>query len=426
MDKLRWFLIISCLSIPSIVFSQKIENVCAFNPAKICTLQRDILNDKTLDGLSYYASTNLDNRITGEINIYKSNLATLDTTTPHTAGQLKLTLNNIHGYYYSGEIRTRADLTHAPYNSPVSSAPWTTKELSHGYLEIIVKMPKCDRSRDLLCQNMTPPIEYSSGLWPKIALLPTNDSNWPQNGDIRLAEAYWAGHGFNLSTASLHFNGNDNKCQGNDCKYQGFILSQKTLTEPLYTNTHTWGFEWQPDLETSNGGQFLTGYLDNQIIWGPLKTADLPQEAMNALTRGFNDPNGGYYLVINLATGGAFAGLPNPHLTQADFIVESVKAYEVTTPDKICQPPVNPSCWRYNSASTSCQWWAPENSDTILGYQIFDKTSQLVWQGGATRTIDDFMCNGQPFTFYTMCLNSVSSPVVVPIDDPLCNDLRKN
>src|SRR5262249_28108146 len=149
---------------------------------------------------------------------------------------------------------------------------------------------------------------------PSVWLLPTFDTNWPQNGEIDVWEAYQLGRDFNVTTVTLHFNGNDPRCGGNDCKFIGFHLAVPAANGPLYNNFHTWGFEWQPDPNSTKHGVIMTGYFDNVKVWGPLATDSLPADGPNAFSRGFNDPAGGFYLITALAVGGPYAGAPNAHL----------------------------------------------------------------------------------------------------------------
>src|SRR5687768_5471395 len=102
---------------------------CSFDTNKTCTLQRDILNDKGANGLKYYAATNYDHRMSGEIEVYDATLTQPYSDNVNAPGQLKFVLNKINsGFYKSGEFMTRANLHLPPFNSPTQSNPWTTRE----------------------------------------------------------------------------------------------------------------------------------------------------------------------------------------------------------------------------------------------------------------------------------------------------------
>src|SRR5262249_55940500 len=103
---------------------------CSFDGTQNCTLQRDILNDVGTNGLKYYAPTNYDHRISGEIEVYKSWLVQPYASNPSFPGQLALLMNKNNGNYIAGEIMTRANLDLPPFNAPVKSNPWTTKEIT--------------------------------------------------------------------------------------------------------------------------------------------------------------------------------------------------------------------------------------------------------------------------------------------------------
>jgi hypothetical protein len=333
---------------------------CSFDSGKSCQLRRDILNDKTPEGINYYAPTNYDHRISGEINVYNASLV------KQSSNGLTFIANLIRpGYWEAGEIMTRRDLRSPPFNAPVASEVWTTKETTHGYLEVSLKLPTCTKSTDNLCQSQTNPKEYNAGLWPAIWMMPTYDGNWPQNGEIDIMEAYPKNTLFNITTGALHFNGNDPQCLFNDCRGPGLVLESHEFPELAYSKVHTWGFEWQKDPNSAKNGYILTGYIDNKKTWGPLVTDQLPADGANALSRGFNDPAGGYYLIINLAIGGPYAGEPHPKMQAASMQLTSVKFYQVSQsePTGQCDIPVNiSSTYTQNKKNITLSWKPPEVS----------------------------------------------------------------
>lgn len=303
---------------------------CPFNPTLTCTLYRDILNDVDSAGLRYYGPTNYDHRFSGEIEIFDSNLVQPYTDAINAPGQIKLTANLTGGLWKSGEIMTRPDLELPPYNAPKKIHPFSTTDLQHGYVEVKVKTPRCEVSDDGLCQSGSNPPEYSRGLWPSFWMLPNHDTDWPLNGETDIWEAYQTSKPLNESTSALHFNGNDPRCGGGDCKFIGYILPGGISNNgPLYNSFHTWGFEWQPDPNSTKGGVIMTEYFDNVKLWGPLATDSLPADGPNAYSRGFHDPNGGFYLIGAVAVGGGYAGAPNPHMRSASMYVQSIKSYSV-------------------------------------------------------------------------------------------------
>lgn len=397
--------------------------VCSFDRTKTCTLQRDILNDLSVSGAHFYGATNYDHRLSGELNVYDATLVMPYKDEVNAPGQVQLKLNKIRaGFYKSGEIMTRMNLDEPPYSSPSLSFPWTTKEITHGYLEVKVKMPKCDTSDDGLCQRNINPASYNDGLWPAIWMMPSMDLNWPVNGEIDIADAYQFNSSFNQSSAFLHFYGNDKSCEYSDCVGGGYLLGTMTTTPyPLYNAFHTWGFEWYPDTHSQNGGVVMNGYFDGIKIWGPTATDLLPAEAPAAFARGFNDTNGGFYLIVNLAIGGPYTGSPNPHLSSASMYIQSIKAYNVKDVGPIpatCLPPVNiQSIVSGDKKQVVIVWQPPENSAPIQFYQATDYQNVLLWKGNneKDRSFIDDTLPGTPgiFTYklYTICTSEISAGV---------------
>lgn len=357
---------------------------CSFDHNKQCSFSRNILTDKNEEGLNYYASTNYDHRKSGEINVYDTTLVAPYWDNAKQPGQLKLSAIKVNdNYWLSGEIMTRRNLESPPYNSPINSATWDTSTTSHGYLEVVAQLPQCETSDDGSCETQQNPANYNTGLWPAIWLLPTDDSQWPTNGEIDIMEAYPKNTDFDVSTAALHFNGTSPSCTGGDCKGPGYRLITKKENDKLYNQFHQWGFEWEKDSQSTKNGYIITGYFDNQKIWGPLKTDSLPADGSNALSRGFNNPEGGYYLIVNLAMGGPYAGAPNPHMKSASMLVQSIKSYNVKSPS-ICKPPANITyTYTTDKKSVTLKWQKPEGSLPIDEYQVRNWVQQLLWKGTA-------------------------------------------
>lgn len=403
--------------------SQAIYSIpCSFNENKQCSLARNILTDKTEDSLPFFAPTNYDHRKSGEINVYDSTLVSSYCDKNNEPGQLKLSAIKVNEkYWMAGEIMTRKNLDAPPYNAAMSSAVWDTSSLSHGYLEVIAKLPKCETSDDGSCETKTNPANYHSGLWPAIWLLPTNDTPWPTNGEIDIMEAYPKNTDFNVSTAALHFNGNDSRCTGGDCKGAGYRLITKTVSEKLYDKFHKWGFEWEKDPQSNQNGYIISGYFDNQQIWGPVKTDSLPADGANALSRGFNDKDGGYYLIVNLAIGGPYAGQPNPHMKSASMLVQSIKSYKVVNPS-VCKPPVGiTSSYSQDKKSVTLKWQTPAGSLPIADYQVRNWVQQVLWTGkDLTWTETTLPGKSGKYTYYlnTECGEQVSEfvkhEVIIP------------
>lgn len=320
---------LSCLTLLGATISAH-AGPCTFNPALNCTQYLDLLNDVDANGLRYYGPTNYDHRFSGEIEIFDANLVQPYTDAVNAPGQIKLTAVLNNGLWKSGEIMTRKDLQLPPYNAPKAIHPFTTNDIQHGYFEMVLRTPRCETSDDGLCQAGTNPPEYSRGLWPSVWMLPTHDTDWPQNGEIDIWEAYLNSLPLSDSTSALHFNGNDPRCGGNDCKFIGYNLpGGVSKNGPLYNDYHTWGFEWQPDPASNKGGVIMTEYFDGVKLWGPLTSDSLPADGPNAFSRGFHDPEGGFYIIAAVALGGGYAGAPNPHMRSATMYIRSMKTYVV-------------------------------------------------------------------------------------------------
>lgn len=392
---------------------------CPFNNKLTCTIERDILNDIGSNGLRYYAPTNYNHRFSGEIELYNSNQVFPYTDSTDAPGQLELQMKNNNGSYISGEVMTRVDLNQPPYNAPVASNRWTTQEISHGYVEVVLKMPECQTSSDGVCNKGNPPNNYSEGFWPSIWMLPTMDTDWPENGEIDITEAYKLGTNYNVSTATLHFNGTSPECNDGNCVNDGYSFANSVTPTPLWSSFHTWGFEWEPDPASTDGGQIITGYFDNVLAWGPARTDALPADGPGAFSRGFNDPNGGFYLIVAFAVGGGYAGAPNPQTLSAALYLQSAKAYTVSVappPPPTCLPPINiQSMYEPDMKEATFAWEQPTGSATISNYQVLNWEKNVMWTGSSptVRYFQDQTLPGKAgtYTYYfqTVCGTATST-----------------
>lgn len=296
MRQRSFIIIIAAIASTHLIAGTKANVPCPFNGSQTCTLYKNILQSQEPIILPVEL---VNNRwLTSEINTRYNNNSSL-------------------GHENKTAIHK-------------SILNFSTHELKHGYFEIELKLPKCEVSDDGLCQANSNPQNYSQGLHASIFMLPYEDSNWPQNGEIDILEAYQIGpQSFNHSSSSVHFNGFDPACGGYDCKFIGFTLNPVNSKNPLYNDFHTWGFEWQPDPKSSNGGVIITEYFDHKKIWGPLTTDKLPADGANALRRGFQDLRGGFYFNVSHTVGDNFTGNPNPHLRKAMLYIKSMKTYSV-------------------------------------------------------------------------------------------------
>lgn len=369
------------------------QNACPFDSTKECILKKDILNDISPEGLRYYAPTNYDHRAQGgEQSVFDAALVTPYSDDVNVPGQISLTAQRVNSVLFKGgEIMTRMNLHLPPFNSPVKSVPFSTKELTHGYIEIAAKMPKCDVSDDGLCQSNLAPEDYSRGLYPYVWLLPTNDAVWPANGEIDILEGYHKIYNFKQTLSRLHFEGTSGDCDESDCKSKihGFLYPPAVTAEPIYNGFHTWGFEWEPDPNSTKGGALLSTYFDNVQILESIRTDYFPSDGPKAIQRGFNDPAGGFYIIAALAVGGPFVGEPNSHLQKATMKIQSIRAYAVQgasitdpAPSETCFPPRDIS-YKLAPDKKSVTFFFNEIShegDPLTSIEVYDYQRVGIWE----------------------------------------------
>jgi beta-glucanase (GH16 family) len=192
-------------------------------------------------------------------------------------------------------------------NATFTSARLTTKNLferRYGRFEARIKVPS------------------GSGLWPAFWLLGADcedvgeqiDSNWPQCGEIDIME--YRRQEPTAISGTIHGPGYSGLTTP-----QGQISKSYDLGERLDAGFHIFGIEWGPE--------YINFYVDD-VLYNQITPTDLkvtPSNDSNELGEWvFNKP---YYIILNLAVGGAFPGNPNSNETfPQTMLVDYVRVYK--------------------------------------------------------------------------------------------------
>lgn len=137
------------------------------------------------------------------------------------------------------------------------------------------------------------------GTWPAFWMLGSDigEVGWPQSGEIDIIE----GLGRDPMTAygTIHGPG-----------YFGGNGFSKTLVigDSLSADFHTYAINWKPD--------YISWEIDGQVFHEATPSDVAPNQWV------FNKP---FYLIINLAMGGNFAGNVDPKLTSAELVVDFIR-----------------------------------------------------------------------------------------------------
>lgn len=175
-----------------------------------------------------------------------------------------------------------------------TSARLTTKDIfeqQYGRFEARIRLP------------------FGQGIWPAFWMLGADiDENpWPGAGEIDIME--YRGQEPTILVGSVHGPG----YSGGDA-----ISKEYTLENDRFdTGFHVFGIEWGPD--------FINYYVDD-VLYNQITPEDIEEETNGEGTWVFNKP---FYILMNLAVGGTFVGLPNAE-TQfpQTMLVDYVRVYE--------------------------------------------------------------------------------------------------
>lgn len=127
-------------------------------------------------------------------------------------------------------------------------------------------------------------LPWGQGLWPAFWMLGTNSTTWPQRGEIDIMEN--RGDQPTIIKGSVH---------GPGYSAGQSIGKDYELTNGRYdTEFHVFGVEWGPN--------YINYYVDD-VLYQQLTPEDVTGEWV------FNDNP--FYMILNVAVGGAFSGNPN-------------------------------------------------------------------------------------------------------------------
>jgi beta-glucanase (GH16 family) len=212
--------------------------------------------------------------------------------------------NQEHQYYLSSSAKLDGNsnlVIHArkqnesdtPLECYYGTAEWTSSRLAtdnkvifkYGRIEARVKVPT------------------GVGTWPAFWMLGTDiaENPWPQCGEIDIMEA--RGCNPNELIGTLHGPG-----YFADKGHGTSIFKEKPLSDDFHVFTIDWlptGFTW---------------YLDGEKYFSATPEDLAPQEWV------FDHE---FYLLINLAIGGGFAGPIDPAITEADYVLDYIRHYSI-------------------------------------------------------------------------------------------------
>jgi len=155
----------------------------------------------------------------------------------------------------------------------------------HGRFEARIKMP------------------WGKGLWPAFWLLGSNidEVGWPQCGEIDIME--YRGQAPTVTNAAVHGPG-----------YSGANAISKSydlINQRLDTDFHIYGAEW--------GENYINFYIDD-VLFKQVTPEDVTGEWV------FENP---FYMILNLAVGGAYVGPPNAETSfPQTMYIDYVRVYQ--------------------------------------------------------------------------------------------------
>lgn len=212
--------------------------------------------------------------------------------------------NNEREYYTEDSITIKSELTIRAERIPPDSglhcyygpAEWKSGKIhtagkvgfKYGHMEIVAKMP------------------HGLGTWPALWMLGSNllhGMPWPNCGEIDILE--------NTGARPYQVQGT---IHGPGYYGENGLTKIFEVSSPLSSDFHLYGMSWSP----------------NSISWF------FDGECFNTITKNDVERFGNFwpfdqefYLIINLAMGGWFAGEIDPDLQEAELTISSIKYYAI-------------------------------------------------------------------------------------------------
>lgn len=219
--------------------------------------------------------------------------------------------NNEREFYTEASVHVDNGLTiHAlrePAETPLQTyygkAEWTSGKIhtakkvtfKYGYFDFVAKVP------------------IGGGTWPAIWMLGASIAHtpWPACGEIDIFEG--TGNEPTIVRGTLHgpgFSGDEG------------VTAATTFPVALSEGFNTYGLLWLPD---------RIEWFINGVSYSIIERSDA---RLAGKDWPFNDE---YYLIINLAMGGWFAGEIDPSIQEALFEITSIKVYSVDGVGQVIQ-----------------------------------------------------------------------------------------
>ncbi len=166
-------------------------------------------------------------------------------------------------------------------------------------------------------------VPWGKGLWPALWMLPQQDSygGWAASGEIDLMEI--VGEKPHEVLNSIHF--------GSTYPHRSLITTVHPLPNgSLVSDWHVYTVEWEPGEIRFYVDGVHTSTHDHWWSCGKLKDGQGVEAAKAADIHPWPAPfDQPFYLVMNVAVGGNFPGVPNPETHfPAELVVDYVRVYE--------------------------------------------------------------------------------------------------
>lgn len=297
-------------------FADSLPMGCGLFPNQPCQLQDDILaNTHYMPADGYHHGGNHETNLYLASQVTKINNELILSAKKAPPGVYTCNDNNEAGRracdYISGWIETKGK--------------WSTAGITHGYVEVSATMPVSTDAKNSSFQ----------GMWPAIWMLPNNvGAGWPTHGEIDIAELH--GQDSNAVLTTLHYGDHAYATQYGDGTFQpnplfNYVSQDHNFGKP----PHTFGLEW--NFEPVN--PYVTTWYDGKpVVKRFLKVKDKTTGYWIFDTVfGPGQQNGGYYLILNIATGGSFGpttpttsnGSGDPQNPLLQMRINSIKSYKL-------------------------------------------------------------------------------------------------
>ena len=196
------------------------------------------------------------------------------------------------------------------------------------------------------------------GTWPAFWMMPKSSvyGGWPASGEIDILEHTANFGGLNKSVGSIHTTAYNHKI--------GTQISYSKYNSTLSTEFHTYAIVWN---------EFSIAWFLDDVQYGKTTFNPLKETSLTKVSDAWPFDQE-FYLIINLAMGGAMGGTVDPNFVSDTFEIDYVRVYQQDhgiNDSEVPSEPTNLQAVKAINNRAYLLWTKATDNDAIKKYNIY-------------------------------------------------------